>query len=647
MHPLARVSAARLAAPTQKHYFAPAVALSVAAPGLQTTGARMRIFISYRRSDSSILTDWLDERLKSSFGPDNVFRDSTSLDGGDRFPDVLKDQIEKCNVFLVIIGDQWLNVRGKSGQRRLDEPDDYVRNEIEIALSRKIRIIPVLAGIATMPAPEQLPPSIRDLALHHGIPVKPLNADEMALIATIQKTKIASDELAPEVPEDDDRRSNPILSEFDHVPLLGRFARWRHAGFCLPLFFAAWSILALVFARLANAHCIHQVFAQGRIVVSDVYLGYWVELNHGVYHVLGVTIFCGVSAYFLMHAQHAIKELSHSKNARLFLVADGQRVNPTEHIATINRRIFRVLFPLSLLAAGLLIYHSEARTFDENHVGWVQAARFGDRWAQYAGRPITEIPFEMPKALEAKKKENDSSIVLQSSQRGDTPEPKGYRFGTTFLVLALGHQIAFYTLAFWMAGKIFLFFFVLLQAFLRTGSTRPRGIHLRLKFDDHEQRFGLRALDAVYDSVLIMVLIAVIGVFLQWDNNFKATASSVQTQGGVGRMVSGGLPGGIILCIAVLPMAWFRVLVNGVWTRHILQLIDAAERAEVAGNTRSADEIRAKISLAREQRTWPRNDRLFVALMVIIVVSVPLGIIGRTSIEKLLSDFRAYLYTLG
>jgi hypothetical protein len=61
-----------------------------------------------------------------------------------------------------MIGPQWLTVcereGARQGQRRLDDPDDFVRIEVESALARGIPVIPVLVDGAKMPgAPEVRP----------------------------------------------------------------------------------------------------------------------------------------------------------------------------------------------------------------------------------------------------------------------------------------------------------------------------------------------------------------------------------------------------------------------------------------------------------------------------------------------------------
>ena len=57
-----------------------------------------------------------------------------------------------------MIGDNWLDARPDSDVRRIDEPGDFVRLEIESALaSAQVRTFPVLVEGTVMPGPERAP----------------------------------------------------------------------------------------------------------------------------------------------------------------------------------------------------------------------------------------------------------------------------------------------------------------------------------------------------------------------------------------------------------------------------------------------------------------------------------------------------------
>lgn len=129
------------------------------------------IFISYRRSDSIAETGRMYDRLATEFGRDHVFKDVDSIPFGVDFAEYLDQAVSQCQVVLVIIGRTWLTVAEPDGTRRLDNPDDFVRIEVESALRRKIPVIPVLLQGVGMPRRPQLPESLRSLARRNGLEV--------------------------------------------------------------------------------------------------------------------------------------------------------------------------------------------------------------------------------------------------------------------------------------------------------------------------------------------------------------------------------------------------------------------------------------------------------------------------------------------
>lgn len=123
-----------------------------------------KIFISYRRDDSSDSVQELSTLLTSKFGPSAVFRDQDTLRFGANFVYAIETHIQYSSVMLVVIGPKWLTIRGAWWKRRLDTPSDYVRQEIEIALEKHVEIISVLVQGASMPTEQSLPQSLATLA---------------------------------------------------------------------------------------------------------------------------------------------------------------------------------------------------------------------------------------------------------------------------------------------------------------------------------------------------------------------------------------------------------------------------------------------------------------------------------------------------
>ena len=110
-----------------------------------------RIFISYRRDDSAGHTGRVFDRLRGEFGQDALFMDVDAIPLGANFVQVLRAEVAKCDVLLAIIGPAWLDARDDDGNRRLDNPIDFVRVEIATALQRDIPVIPILLDGTRMP----------------------------------------------------------------------------------------------------------------------------------------------------------------------------------------------------------------------------------------------------------------------------------------------------------------------------------------------------------------------------------------------------------------------------------------------------------------------------------------------------------------
>src|SRR5437870_309175 len=118
--------------------------------------ASYKIFLSYRRADAGGYAGWLHERLVEHFASGAVFRDVDSLKGGERWVDRLDETLGRCDVVVAVIGPDWLTVTNEKG-RRLDDPEDRVRLELEAGVRRGVPLIPALVGGARMPASDQLP----------------------------------------------------------------------------------------------------------------------------------------------------------------------------------------------------------------------------------------------------------------------------------------------------------------------------------------------------------------------------------------------------------------------------------------------------------------------------------------------------------
>lgn len=169
--------------PTPRHAFVP--------PPRKVVFGAPRIFISYRRADSIAVTGRLYDRLVQAFGESYIFKDVNKIPLGANFKSILEEEVESCDVLLAIIGDEWLYVTDDNNHRRLDNPDDFVRIEVKVALDREndTLLIPVLVNNALMPSTAELPDDLDELAFRNAAVVRndpDFNTDVQRLIEEIK-----------------------------------------------------------------------------------------------------------------------------------------------------------------------------------------------------------------------------------------------------------------------------------------------------------------------------------------------------------------------------------------------------------------------------------------------------------------------------
>jgi hypothetical protein len=128
-----------------------------------------RIFLSYRREDTRHLAGRLYDRLAERFGHAQIFMDVDSIEPGVDFAAAIDAAVASCNVLLALIGPQWLDARNEEGRRRLNDPDDFVVLEVTAALSRDVRVLPVLVDGASPPQAKDLPEALAPLARRNAM----------------------------------------------------------------------------------------------------------------------------------------------------------------------------------------------------------------------------------------------------------------------------------------------------------------------------------------------------------------------------------------------------------------------------------------------------------------------------------------------
>ena len=181
----------------------------------------MKVFISYRRSDLSghaqILVGRMRDRLAQQFGAAGVFMDIDSIPYGEDFVECISGQVGQADVVIAVIGPQW----AQEMAARAETEDDFVRIEIEAALGRGIRVIPVLAGGASMPGAAGLPPSVQPLRRRNALAVDSGRDFHVHMERLIKALEAAPAKLVPEEPAAlPVSRQNPLVNslgmeEFD------------------------------------------------------------------------------------------------------------------------------------------------------------------------------------------------------------------------------------------------------------------------------------------------------------------------------------------------------------------------------------------------------------------------------------------------
>lgn len=132
----------------------------------------MKVFISYRRDDSQVESTSIYRELSREIGEENIFFDVDNIPVGVNFKTYLQNAVTECGLMLVIIGKDWADARDQDGERRLEDPRDFVRIELESALTQGLTIVPVLVRGAKMPKAAALPEPLKDFVF--------LNAAEIA-----------------------------------------------------------------------------------------------------------------------------------------------------------------------------------------------------------------------------------------------------------------------------------------------------------------------------------------------------------------------------------------------------------------------------------------------------------------------------------
>jgi hypothetical protein len=92
------------------------------------------------------------------------------MEPGVDFVDQINEAVGSCRLLVAVIGPRWASVEDAHGRRRLDDPADFIRVEVEAGLRQPdVRVVPVLVQGAAMPTAEELPRALADLARRNAL----------------------------------------------------------------------------------------------------------------------------------------------------------------------------------------------------------------------------------------------------------------------------------------------------------------------------------------------------------------------------------------------------------------------------------------------------------------------------------------------
>ena len=119
-----------------------------------------KVFISYRRDETPVRAGRAEHAMVARFGERHVFMD-LSMEPGINFVDRITEVVASCHVLLVVMGPRRATPLEEGSQASIEDPDDFVRLEVETALGNQdVAVIPLLVARAEMPEPGELPTSL-------------------------------------------------------------------------------------------------------------------------------------------------------------------------------------------------------------------------------------------------------------------------------------------------------------------------------------------------------------------------------------------------------------------------------------------------------------------------------------------------------
>jgi hypothetical protein len=170
-----------------------------------------KIFISYRRENTAGYAHLLYDRLNARF-PNCIFMDVSSIRPGEDFVDIIERAVSCCDVLVALIDRQWISIMDRDGNRRVDNPHDFVRLEIAVALNRKICVIPALLNGASMPGADELPEDLLSLTRRQALHMTDTDLD-YSIVQLIEAIHRELSQRAPSLGVKEDQAETVAIPE--------------------------------------------------------------------------------------------------------------------------------------------------------------------------------------------------------------------------------------------------------------------------------------------------------------------------------------------------------------------------------------------------------------------------------------------------
>jgi TIR domain len=138
----------------------------------------MKIFLSYRRTDSQVSAGRMAQFLDAIPAVDAVFLDVDGIAPGENFETNIENTLSQASHVFLLIGTQWAGPLAASDHTRIFDDDDMVRRETRLALVSRATVVPILLDEARMPRPGELPADLKALPSTNAFALRTAHFDE-------------------------------------------------------------------------------------------------------------------------------------------------------------------------------------------------------------------------------------------------------------------------------------------------------------------------------------------------------------------------------------------------------------------------------------------------------------------------------------